>query len=78
MALHLNGLKAKQGLMDLRNIKAKNVVLGLIFFEHITFLRERREEKREKKARVARDQVFGWICSPLLAPKRSNNLEEKN
>ena len=30
MALHLNGLKAKQGLMDLRNIKAKNVVLGLI------------------------------------------------
>ena len=30
MTLHLNGLKAKQGLMDLRNIKAKNVVLGLI------------------------------------------------
>ena len=30
MVLHLNGLKAKQDLMDLRNIKAKNVVLGLI------------------------------------------------
>ena len=30
MTLHLNGLKAKQGLMDLRNIKGKNVVLGLI------------------------------------------------
>ena len=30
MALHLNGLKAKQGLMGLRDIKAKNVVLGLI------------------------------------------------
>ena len=27
MALHLNELKAKQGLMELRNIKAKNVVL---------------------------------------------------
>ena len=31
MALHLNGLKAKQGLMDLRDIKAKNVVSGLIY-----------------------------------------------
>ena len=30
MALHLNELKAKQGLMDLRTIKATNVVLGLI------------------------------------------------
>ena len=30
MALHLNELKAKQGLMELRNIKAKKVVLGLI------------------------------------------------
>ena len=30
MALHLNGLKDKQGLMDLRDIKTKNVVLGLI------------------------------------------------
>ena len=30
MALHLNGLKVKQGLMDLRNIKAKNVVFGLM------------------------------------------------
>ena len=30
MALHLNELKVKQGLMELRNIKAKNVVLGLI------------------------------------------------
>ena len=30
MALHLNGLKVKQGLMDLKDIKAKNVVLGLI------------------------------------------------
>ena len=30
MVLHLNGLKAKQGLMDLRNIMAKNVVVGLI------------------------------------------------
>ena len=30
MALHLNGLKTKQGLMDLRNIKGKNVVLELI------------------------------------------------
>ena len=30
MALHLNGLKAKQGCTDLRDIKAKNVVLGLI------------------------------------------------
>ena len=30
MALLLNGLKAKQGLMDLRDIKTKNVVLGLI------------------------------------------------
>ena len=30
MALHLNGLKAKQGLKDLRDIKAKNVVLGRI------------------------------------------------
>ena len=28
MALHLNGLKAKQGLVDLRNIKAKNVSSG--------------------------------------------------
>ena len=56
MALHINGLKAKQGLMDLRNIKAKIVVLGS-FYEHITFLRER-EEKREKKARVAIDQVL--------------------
>ena len=30
MALHLNELKVKQGLMELRNIKAKNVGLGLI------------------------------------------------
>ena len=30
MALHLNWLKAKQDLMDLRDIKTKNVVLGLI------------------------------------------------
>ena len=30
MAIHLNGLKAKQGLMVLRDIKTKNVVLGLI------------------------------------------------
>ena len=34
MALHLNGLKAKQGLMDLRNIKAKNVVLVLIYEQY--------------------------------------------
>ena len=29
MALHLNKLKAKQGIMNLRDKKTKNVVLGL-------------------------------------------------
>ena len=45
MALHLNGLKAKQGLMDLRNIKAKNVVLGLILGAHHVFEGGRKEKR---------------------------------
>ena len=46
-ALHLNGLKAKQGLMVLRDIKTKNVVLGS-FEEQITFLKKGRGEKGEE------------------------------
>ena len=59
MALHLNRLKAKQGLIDLRNIKAKNVVF--------TFLRE---EGRRKggKARVWQEIKF-WLA--LLPISRS-------
>ena len=47
MALHLNGLKTKQGLMDLRDIKTKNVVLGLIFMSKTVF--ERRGGEKEEK-----------------------------
>ena len=56
MALHLNRLKAKQGLMDLRNIKAKNVVF--------TFLRE---EGRRKggKARVWQEIKFWLALLPI-------------
>ena len=46
MTLHLNGLKAKQGLMDLRDIKTKNVVLGLILMSKTVF--ERRGGQEEK------------------------------
>ena len=46
-ALHLNGLKAKQGLMVLRDIKTKTVVLGS-FEEQITFLKKGRGEKGEE------------------------------
>ena len=46
-ALHLNGLMAKQGLMVLRDIKTKNVVLGS-FEEQITFLKKGRGEKGEE------------------------------
>ena len=47
MALYLNGLKAKQGLMDLRDIKTKNVVLELIFMSKTVF--ERRGGEKEEK-----------------------------
>ena len=75
MALHLNGLKAKQGLMDLRNKKTKSSLWELIF-EPSRFWR-RREKKKGERARVCKRSSFCWLGSPLLAPKRSNNLEEK-
>ena len=50
MALHLNGLKAKQGLMDLRNKKTKSGLWELIF-EPSRFWR-RIEEKKGERARV--------------------------
>ena len=75
--LTLKWIKGQTRPYGFKEYKGQKCGLSAHFFEHITFLRERREEKREKKARVARYQVFGWLCSPLLAPKRSNNLEEK-
>ena len=75
MALHLNGLKAKQGLMDLRNKKTKSGLWELIF-EPSHFWR-RIEEKKGERARVCKRSSFGWVCSPLLAPKRSSNLQEE-
>ena len=38
---------------------------------------EGERRKAEKKARARERSSFGVILSPLLAPKRSNNLEEK-
>ena len=75
MALHLNGLKAKQGLIDLRNKKTKSGLWELIFASS-RFWR-RIEEKKGERARVCKRSSFGWDCSPLLAPKRSSNLQEE-
>ena len=47
MALHLNGLKAKQGLMDLRDIKTKKCDLRAHYMSNLVFEGERKE-KREK------------------------------
>ena len=46
MALHLNGLKAKQGLMDLRDIKAKKKKCSLRahYMSNLVF----KEEERRK------------------------------
>ena len=64
MALHLN------------EYKRPKVVFGCPL-EHITFFfSRRREEKKGEGARVCKRLSFGWLCSPVLAPKRSNNLEE--
>ena len=38
---------------------------------------EGERRKGEKKVRARERSSFGVILSPLLAPKRSNNLEEK-
>ena len=47
MALHLNGLKAKRGLMDLRNKRTKSGLWELIFGA-IPFLEKNRGEKGRK------------------------------
>ena len=52
MALHLNELKAKQGLMDLRNKRTKSVHWELIF-EPSRFWRII-EEKKGERARVCK------------------------
>ena len=56
-ALHLNGLKAKQGLMVLRDIKTKNVVLGLISRSNHIF-KEGERRKGRRKLGFARDQAL--------------------
>ena len=33
--------------------------------------------KRDKRARAREGSSFGWDCFPLLASKRSSNLQEK-
>ena len=47
MALHLNGFEGQTRLMDLRDIKTKNVVLWLIFMSKTVF--ERRGGEKEEK-----------------------------
>ena len=56
MALHLSGM-----------VRPK-VAFGSSFYEQKPFLREG-EEKRGRKARVARRSGFGWVCFPFLPPK---------
>ena len=59
--------------LDLNEFKRAKVVFGFSL-EHITFLRE---EKGRALAR-AWEKIKIWCDSFLfLAPKRSNNLEEK-
>ena len=65
MALHLNGLKAKQGLMDLRNTKTKSGLWELIFLSHPVFGEEERR-KREKELGFARDQVLVGFAPHFL------------
>ena len=48
MALHLNGLKAKQGLMDLRDIKTKKKSGLRAHYMSNLFFEGERKEKREK------------------------------
>ena len=57
------------------DIKAKKVVLELILSKS-RFWEKKRGEKGEKLGFCKRSSL-GWVCFPSLAPKRSNNLEEK-
>ena len=36
-----------------------------------------RKEKGKKNLGFARKSGLGWLCFPILAPKRSNNMEEE-
>ena len=59
--LHLNKLKSKQGLMDLRDIKAKMWSEGSLH-EQITFL-EKEERRKGRKSRVCKEE---WLGLALL------------
>ena len=60
MALHLSGI-----------LKGPKVVFGeLIFISKPVF-----ERRGGEKVGFARRIGFGWVCFPILAPKRSSNLQ---
>ena len=65
---------AKHGLTLNKGFKRPNLVLDAHF--ELSHFWRRREERKGERDKVCKRSSFGWFCSPLLAPKRFNNLEK--